>query len=75
MDGDRYLLYYASIDLAKSSLLNKYRDKKSKQVPSNDELQTVKSRLRVPMKGRVQLVSWLVLFCRDTNRIACFLSA
>ncbi|XP_022982799.1 uncharacterized protein LOC111481552 isoform X2 [Cucurbita maxima] len=56
VDGDRYLLYYASIDLAKSSLLNKYRDKKSKQVQSNDELQTVKSRLRVPMKGRVQLV-------------------
>ncbi|XP_008450162.1 uncharacterized protein LOC103491833 [Cucumis melo] len=56
VDGDRYLLYYASIDLAKNSLLNKYRAQKSKQVSNTDESQLVKSRLRVPMKGRIQLV-------------------
>ncbi|XP_022928557.1 uncharacterized protein LOC111435328 [Cucurbita moschata] len=56
VDGDRYLLYYASIDLAKNSLLNKYKVKKSKLVSSNDESQMVKSRLQVPMKGRIQLV-------------------
>lgn len=56
VDGDRYLLYYASIDLAKNSLLHKYRAQKSKQVSNNDESQMVKSRLRVPMKGRIQLV-------------------
>lgn len=62
VDGDRYLLYYASIDLAKNSLLNKYRVQKSKQVSSNDESQMVKSRLRVPMKGRIQLVGCLATF-------------
>lgn len=62
VDGDRYLLYYASIDLAKNSLLNKYRVQKSKQVSSNDESQMVKSRLRVPVKGRIQLVGCLVSF-------------
>lgn len=60
VDGDRYLLYYASIDLAKNSLLNKYRVQKSKLVSSNDESQMVKSRLQVPMKGRIQLVGCLV---------------
>ncbi|KAF3435292.1 hypothetical protein FNV43_RR22379 [Rhamnella rubrinervis] len=56
VDGDCYLLYYASIDLAGNSSLNKYRGQKLKRVLSNDDSQTVKSRLRIPMKGRIQLV-------------------
>lgn len=71
MDGDRYLLYYASIDLAKNSLLNKYRAQKSKQVSNTDESQLVKSRLRVPMKGRIQLVGCLVSFDVTSIFLTC----
>ncbi|XP_015893974.3 uncharacterized protein LOC107428038 [Ziziphus jujuba] len=56
VDGDCYLLYYASIDLAGNSSLNKCREQKLKRVLSNDDSQSVKSRLRIPMKGRIQLV-------------------
>ncbi|XP_012067314.1 uncharacterized protein LOC105630183 isoform X2 [Jatropha curcas] len=55
VDGDCYLLYYASIDLAGKSS-NKNRGQKLKRVLSNDDSQTVRNRLRIPMKGRVQLV-------------------
>ncbi|EEF49382.1 conserved hypothetical protein [Ricinus communis] len=55
VDGDCYLLYYASIDLA-GNLSNKHRGQKSKRGPSNDDSQTIRSRFRIPMKGRVQLV-------------------
>ncbi|KAL2320356.1 hypothetical protein Fmac_029325 [Flemingia macrophylla] len=56
VDGDCYLLYYASIDLAGSSSSNKFRGQLLKRGPRNDDSQTVKSRLRIPMKGRIQLV-------------------
>ncbi|XP_024030913.1 uncharacterized protein LOC21389133 isoform X2 [Morus notabilis] len=56
VDGDCYLLYYASIDLARNSSLNKGRGQKMKRGLSNDDSQTVRSRLRIPMKGRIQLV-------------------
>lgn len=55
VDGDCYLLYYASIDLAGNSS-KKIRGQKSKKGPSNDDSQAIRSCLRVPMKGRVQLV-------------------
>lgn len=51
VDGDCYLLYYASLDLAGKSSSNKLR-----RGLSNDDSQTIKSRLRIPMKGRIQLV-------------------
>lgn len=56
VDGDCYLLYYSSIDLAGKSSSNKCRGQKPKRGLSNDDSQTVKSRLRIPMKGRIQLV-------------------
>ncbi|KAK9120170.1 hypothetical protein Scep_018263 [Stephania cephalantha] len=52
VDGDSYLLYYASIDLDG----NKRKSQKLKRSLSNDDSPTVKSRLRIPMKGCIQLV-------------------
>ncbi|GKV26065.1 hypothetical protein SLEP1_g35425 [Rubroshorea leprosula] len=56
VDGDRFLLYYASIDLPGNSSSNKSRGQKLKKVLSNDDSQRVRSWLRIPMKGRIQLV-------------------
>ncbi|CAL0322743.1 unnamed protein product [Lupinus luteus] len=54
VDGDCSLLYYASIDLAGNSS-NKFRGHMLKRGLINDDSQIVKSRLRVPIKGRIQL--------------------
>ncbi|KAF7819369.1 Protein FAM214B isoform B [Senna tora] len=56
VDGDCYLLYYASINLAGNSSPNKSRGQQLKRGLSNDDSQVVNSRLRIPMKGRIQLV-------------------
>ncbi|KAI3407998.1 DUF4210 domain-containing protein, partial [Psidium guajava] len=56
VDGDCSLLYFASIDLGGSSSSNKCVGQKSGKGLSCDDSQTVKSRLRIPMKGRIQLV-------------------
>ncbi|XP_045796045.1 uncharacterized protein LOC123890480 [Trifolium pratense] len=56
VDGDSYLLYYASIDLAGNSSSNKFRGQLLKRGSRNDDSQSVKSRFRIPMKGRIQLV-------------------
>ncbi|KAK8593133.1 hypothetical protein V6N13_043256 [Hibiscus sabdariffa] len=56
VDGDCFLLYYASIDLSRNSSSIKCRDQKLKSGLCNDESQRVRSRLRIPMKGRIQLV-------------------
>ncbi|KAF8378050.1 hypothetical protein HHK36_029384 [Tetracentron sinense] len=56
VDGDSYLLYYASIDLAGNLPSNKSRGPKMKRSLSIDYSRTAKSRLRIPMKGRIQLV-------------------
>ncbi|OMO93772.1 hypothetical protein COLO4_16681 [Corchorus olitorius] len=56
VDGDNYLLYYSSIDLARHVSANKSRGPKLKRSLSIDESKAEKSRLRVPMKGRIQLV-------------------
>lgn len=55
VDGDCYLLYYASIDLAGNSS-NKFRAQKLQKGRGHDDSQTVKSCFRIPMKGRIQLV-------------------
>ncbi|KAK1310920.1 hypothetical protein QJS10_CPA08g00444 [Acorus calamus] len=55
IDGDNYLLYYASINLARNLPSNKGRGKLNRSL-SNYESRATKSRLRVPMKGRIQLV-------------------
>ncbi|KAG8489701.1 hypothetical protein CXB51_017689 [Gossypium anomalum] len=56
VDGDCSLLYYASIDLSRNSSSSKCRDQKLKRGLGNDEQQAVRSRLHIPMKGRIQLV-------------------
>ncbi|XP_015882262.3 uncharacterized protein LOC107418103 isoform X2 [Ziziphus jujuba] len=56
VDGDNYLLYYSSIDLAGNMESNKFRGSKMKRSLSIDESRLEKSRLRIPMKGCIQLV-------------------
>lgn len=56
VDGDCYLLYYASIDLAGNSLSNRFGGQLLKRGLRKDDSQMVKSRFRIPMKGRIQLV-------------------
>ncbi|XP_058103009.1 uncharacterized protein LOC131246671 isoform X3 [Magnolia sinica] len=56
VDGDSYLLYYASIDLAGNLPSSKCRGPKMKRSLSNTDSRAAKSRLRIPMKGRIQLV-------------------
>ncbi|VYS58735.1 unnamed protein product [Arabidopsis thaliana] len=53
---DCLLLYYASIDLAGGSKLNKFWGQKVKTSQMNSDAQSSKSQLRIPMKGRIQLV-------------------
>nr|GEV13650.1 hypothetical protein [Tanacetum cinerariifolium] len=53
VDGDSYLLYHASVDLAGSS---SSRSQNRRLGYHNDDSQSSKSRLRIPMKGRIQLV-------------------
>ncbi|KAG1330965.1 hypothetical protein COCNU_02G009330 [Cocos nucifera] len=56
IDGDSSLLYYASIDLAGSLSSNKCKGPKLRRSLSNDDSRAVNSRLRIPMKGCIQLV-------------------
>ncbi|KDP22560.1 hypothetical protein JCGZ_26391 [Jatropha curcas] len=59
VDGDNYLLYYSSIDLAGHFPPNKCSGPsgtKMRRSLSIDDSQPEKSRLRIPMKGRIQLV-------------------
>lgn len=56
VDGDNYLLYYSSIDLAGQVLSNKSKGQKMKRSLSIDDSRAERSRLRIPMKGRIQLV-------------------
>lgn len=55
IDGDSYLLYYASIDLAGNLPTTKCR-RNSKGAPCNGISRSSRSRLRIPVKGRIQLV-------------------
>lgn len=56
MDGDNYRLYYSSIDLAGNLPSNRYRGPKMKRSLSIDYSRAEKSRLRIPIKGCIQLV-------------------
>ncbi|KAJ4850149.1 hypothetical protein Tsubulata_000631 [Turnera subulata] len=55
VDGDNFLLYYSSIDLSRNSSSNKCGDPKLRRSLSNDGSRA-ESRIRIPMKGRIQLV-------------------
>lgn len=56
VDGDNYLLYYSSIDLGGQSSPNKCKAPTMKRSFSSNGSPTERCRLRVPMKGRIQLV-------------------
>lgn len=56
VDGDKYLLYYSSINLSGKLLSSKSRVAKFQKTLSMDESRSEKSRIRVPIKGRIQLV-------------------
>lgn len=56
IDEDSSLLYYSSIDLAGRLPTNNSRSPKSKRGPSNNDSRSARSRLRIPVKGRIQLV-------------------
>ncbi|XP_074325838.1 uncharacterized protein LOC141663888 [Apium graveolens] len=56
VDGDNCLLYYSSVDLAGNLPSDKVKGPKMKRSLSTNNSQAVTSRLRVPMKGRIQLV-------------------
>ncbi|XP_027338662.1 uncharacterized protein LOC113852552 isoform X2 [Abrus precatorius] len=56
VDGDKYLLYYSSINLSGKLLSSKSRVTKFQRTLSMDESRSEKSRIRIPMKGRIQLV-------------------
>ncbi|XP_042468396.1 uncharacterized protein LOC122051359 [Zingiber officinale] len=57
IDDYNSMLYYASIDLAGNLPSNKGRGPKLKRsLSSNEDSQAAKGRLRIPMKGRIQLV-------------------
>ncbi|KAK9018834.1 hypothetical protein V6N11_033880 [Hibiscus sabdariffa] len=56
VDGDNYLFYYSSFDLARHTSKTKSKGPKMKWSLRIDNSQAEKSRIRVPMKGRIQLV-------------------
>lgn len=56
VDGDSYLLYYASIDISGNSQSNKFRSQNPTRGLVADDVHNAKSRLRIPVKGRIQLV-------------------
>jgi hypothetical protein len=70
IDEDSSLLYYSSIDLAgrSSTSTANFNSPKLRNLSNNDS-RSAKSRLRIPVKGRIQLVLvffnlslWLCLF-------------
>ncbi|KAK7316850.1 hypothetical protein RJT34_00605 [Clitoria ternatea] len=56
VDGDKRLLYYSSINLSGKLLSSKSRVAKFQRTLSMNESRSEKRRIRVPMKGRIQLV-------------------
>ncbi|CAA0806869.1 Unknown protein [Striga hermonthica] len=56
VDGDNCLLYYSSIDLSRSVSSNKCEGPKLKRSLSVNGSSDEKGRLRIPMKGRLQLI-------------------
>ncbi|OEL32953.1 hypothetical protein BAE44_0006028 [Dichanthelium oligosanthes] len=56
IDEDSSLLYYSSIDLAGRLPTNNSKSPKLQRSYSNNYSRSAKSRLRIPVKGRIQLV-------------------
>ncbi|KAK9090040.1 hypothetical protein Sjap_023217 [Stephania japonica] len=55
VDGNACLLYYASVDLAGNSPSKQSKDIKVKRNRRDDESREAQSRLRIPVKGCIQL--------------------
>ncbi|ONM03390.1 hypothetical protein ZEAMMB73_Zm00001d031660 [Zea mays] len=55
IDEDSSLLYYSSIDLAGRLPSNNTKSPKLQRSYSNNDSRSAKSRLRIPVKGRIQL--------------------
>ncbi|OEL20099.1 hypothetical protein BAE44_0018881 [Dichanthelium oligosanthes] len=55
IDEDSSLLYYSSIDLAGRLSTNNSKSPKLRRSLSNNDSWSAKSRLRIPVKGRIQL--------------------
>ncbi|XP_010450561.1 PREDICTED: uncharacterized protein LOC104732686 isoform X2 [Camelina sativa] len=53
---DCFLLYYASIDISGGSSQNKLWGQKLKTNQNSSDAQSINRRLRIPMKGRIQLI-------------------
>jgi len=56
VDGDNYLFYYSSIDLAEHVPSSKSKGPKFKRNHSFDYSRAEKARIRIPIKGCIQLV-------------------
>ncbi|GJN04097.1 hypothetical protein PR202_ga21615 [Eleusine coracana subsp. coracana] len=56
IEEDSSLLYYSSIDLAGRLPANNSKSPKLQRSLSNNDSRSTKSRLRIPVKGRIQLV-------------------
>ncbi|KAK4752741.1 hypothetical protein SAY87_021539 [Trapa incisa] len=56
VDGDCFLLYFSSIDLAGCWPSTKCSGQNPKKGTGSDDSPTIKSHLRIPVKGRIQLV-------------------
>ncbi|KAF7834056.1 Protein FAM214B isoform A [Senna tora] len=56
VDGDKYMLYYSSINLSGKLISSKSRVTKVQRTLRMEESRSEKSRMRIPMKGRIQLV-------------------
>ena len=56
IDEDSSLLYYSSIGLAGRLPTNNSKSPRLKRSLSNSDSRSAKSRLRIPVKGRIQLV-------------------
>ncbi|XP_010238343.1 uncharacterized protein LOC100820958 isoform X2 [Brachypodium distachyon] len=56
IDEDSSLLYYSSIDLAGRLPTNNSKSPKHKRSSNNNDSRSAKSRLHIPVKGRIQLV-------------------
>lgn len=56
VDGDKYLLYYSSINVSGKLTSSNSRVSKVQRTLKMDASRTEKNRIRIPMKGRIQLV-------------------
>lgn len=67
IDEDSSLLYYSSIDLAGRLPANSSKSPKLQRSYSNNDSRSSKSRLRIPVKGRIQLVLLCSLRLNQTS--------